>query len=478
MSRRASSRDVTVGGAADERTNGDAQGPGDRYLDERLLEEVRSRALTQAGRITGADVADAVRASGLVVGSGSTARVVRVLQEELTGLGPLQRYAELVGVTDVLVDGEGAVWVDGAEGLRRADYRFPDAESVRRLAVRLVAAGGRRLDEAEPCGDVVLGPYRVHAVLPPVATGGPVVSVRVRASASVHLEGLLGTDSPWLPVLRSIVAARTNFLISGGTGSGKTTLLSAMLAAAPESERLIVVEDSHELAPDHPHVVNLQCRAGNVEGAGAVALDELVRQSLRMRPDRLIVGECRGAELRDFLAAMNTGHDGAGGTLHASSTDAVPARLTAMGALAGLGPEATALQAASAVDFVVHMRRPRAAGARAPSAPPGANRPPGAVPGSGTPRRGPEALAAVELRGGALTSVTVARTGPEGRLELTSEAPRLLGPLIEHGLPAEMLATARATATATGAGAETGTAEEAGGRAAARHRVEPVRDTA
>ncbi|WP_309080994.1 TadA family conjugal transfer-associated ATPase [Zhihengliuella sp.] len=444
-------------------------GPGDRHLDERLLEEVRTRALAQSGRITGADVAEAVRASGLVVGSGSTARVVRILQEELTGLGPLQRYAERPGVTDVLVDGDGAVWLDGPEGLDRAEYRFPDAEAVRRLAVRLVAAGGRRLDEAEPCGDVVVGPYRVHAVLPPVATGGPVISVRVRAPNTVHLEGLLGRDSPWLPLLRSIVSARTNFLVSGGTGSGKTTLLSAMLAAAPHGERLIIVEDSHELAPDHPHVVNLQCRAGNVEGAGAVTLDELVRQSLRMRPDRLVVGECRGAELRDFLAAMNTGHDGAGGTLHASSPGAVPARLVAMGALAGLGPEATALQAASAVDFVVHMRRPRSTERPAATGGPAADR---AAAGRTTPaasRRGPEALAAIELQGGALTAVPLARTGADGRLELSAEAPRLLGPLLEHGLPTEVLRVERADEPSEA---------PAGERAVPRHRFKPVRDAA
>lgn len=341
------------------RSWGAADPAGKEAVDSRVLEEVRNRALQGAGELSGADLAGAVRASGLVVGSGSAARVIQLLQEDLRGLGPLQEIADLEGTTDVLVDAAGRVWSDGPNGLAATGMRFAEADDVRRLAVRLAAAGGRRLDDAQPFADVVVGPYRIHAVLPPVSTGWPLVSVRIRSSQSPRLDAMLprGKTDAWAPILRAIVAARLNFLVSGGTGSGKTTILGAMLAEADPAERLLIVEDSQELAPAHPHVVGLQCRAGNVEGAGQVAMGDLVRQALRMRPDRLVVGECRGPEIRDFLAAMNTGHDGAGGTIHASSAAAVPARLAAMGALAGLTPEATALQASSALDLVVHVSR-------------------------------------------------------------------------------------------------------------------------
>lgn len=331
-------------------------GPG---LDKRLLEEVRRRALTGQGPLTGADLADAVRASGLVVGSGSAAQVIRLLQEDLQGLGPLQAIADEPGTTDVLVDADGLVWRDCEEGLRRTSLQFTEPERIRALAVRLAASGGRRLDGAQPFADVVVGRYRIHAVLPPISAGGPLISVRVRAGKSAGLEAILpgGTSNPWHPVLIAVVRARLNFLVSGGTGSGKTTLLGALLGESAPTERLLIVEDARELEPDHPHVVNLQCRTGNIEGAGAVGMTDLVRQALRMRPDRLVVGECRGAEVSDFLTAMNTGHDGAGGTVHASSAAAVPARLAALAALSGMTGTALAVQAASALDLVIHMGR-------------------------------------------------------------------------------------------------------------------------
>jgi pilus assembly protein CpaF len=328
-------------------------------IDARVVEEVRNRALDGGGRLSGPDLAGAVRASGLVVGSGSAAHVIRMLQEDLRGLGPLQEVADRPGTTDVLVDAAGGVWSDGPDGLLPSGVVFDDPDDVRRLAVRLAGAGGRRLDDAQPFADVVMGSYRIHAVLPPVSTGGPLISIRIRGERSGTLADALSGRSRdvWFPTLRAVVAARMNFLVSGGTGTGKTTLLGGMLAEVPPTERILLVEDAQELAPDHPHVVGVQCRGGNIEGAGAVGMAELVRQALRMRPDRLVVGECRGAEVRDFLAAMNTGHDGAGGTIHASSAGAVPARLAAMGALAGMSPAAVAIQAGSALDLVVHMSR-------------------------------------------------------------------------------------------------------------------------
>ncbi|MBB5749791.1 TadA family conjugal transfer-associated ATPase [Micrococcus sp. TA1] len=293
------------------------------------------------------------------------ARQMTVLADGLTGLGPLAEPARGPGVTDVLVDAEGAVWTDGAEGLRRTGQRLAPSEA-RQLAVRLLAQDGRRLDEGQPYGDAQVAGARVHAVLPPITTGGPQISVRLPAPEPPALDRLAGRwphGERWLSVLRHVLAVRANLLISGATGSGKTTLLGALLAEVPADERIITVEDTRELRPAHGHVVSLQARPGNAEGSGAVSLADLVRQALRMRPDRLVVGECRGAEVADFLAAMNTGHRGAAGTVHANSARDVPARLQAMGALAGLGPEATALQAASAVDAVLHVER-TAAGRR------------------------------------------------------------------------------------------------------------------
>lgn len=326
-------------------------------INARVLDEVRSRALASAGSLSGADLASAVHASGQVIGSGSAVRMVRELSDSMRGLGPLQALADVPGTTDVLVDAHGQVWCDGPAGLHGTGVSFESPAAVRELAVRLIAAGGRRLDDAAPFADVVLERYRIHAVLPPLSTGGPLLSIRIQAPETRTLYQLLPEEPTWRGAMEAIMAARLNFLICGGTGSGKTTLLSAMLLAVPADERIIVVEDACELTPPHRHLIGLQTRAGNVEGTGAVSLDTLLRQALRMRPDRLVVGECRGPEIRGFLGAMNTGHDGAGGTVHANSIRAVPARLLAMGALAGLDPAATALQATSALDVLIHMER-------------------------------------------------------------------------------------------------------------------------
>ena len=303
--------------------------------------------------------AEAVRRHLPVTTPQEASAQMTALTDDLTGLGPLAAPARAPGVTDVLVDGSGTIWTDGLDGLRDTGRCLP-ADDARRLAVRLLAQGGRRLDEGQPFGDAQVTGARVHAILPPLASGGTQISVRLAAPEPPRLEDLArrwphGTQ--WLAALRELLHSRANLLISGATGSGKTTLLSAVLSEVPADERIITVEDTRELRPRHGHVVSLQARSGNSEGAGTVELSELVRQALRMRPDRLVVGECRGAEVADFLAAMNTGHRGAAGTLHANSASDVPARLQAMGALAGLGSEALALQASSAVDAVLHLER-------------------------------------------------------------------------------------------------------------------------
>ncbi|MHA7154098.1 TadA family conjugal transfer-associated ATPase [Arthrobacter sp. TMN-50] len=325
-----------------------------------MVNEVRQVVLADQLPLTGARLAAAVQSTGRLLGSAGTFRTVDRVQAELQGLGPLQHLVVDPAVTDILVNGPDEVWVDGADGLRRTTDRFSTDAEVRALAARLISAGGRRLDDGNPCVDVRFAGFRVHAVLAPVSTRGTLLSIRVQRQRQFSIEELTrsGTLDPFMAnALRAVVERRLNFLVSGATGTGKTTLLSTLLALSAPTERLVTVEDSAELNPRHPHTVPLQSRHGNSEGAGAVDLAELVRQALRMRPDRLIVGECRGAEVRDLLSAMNTGHSGAGGTIHANSAESVPARLMALGSLAGLSRDAVTVQAASALDVVVHLTR-------------------------------------------------------------------------------------------------------------------------
>ena len=273
-------------------------------------------------------------------------------------LAPLVDDAE---VTDVFVNPDGSVWVDRGSGMLPVAGVTMPAGEARELAVRLVAAGDRHVDEATPCMDVRLGHgIRVHTVLPPVSPGGAVLSIRLPRARpftidELDAEGFFGEVGA--EPVRELVARRANLLISGAGGSGKTTLLAALLGAAPADERIVVIEDVAELRIAHPHVVALEARQANLDGAGAIGLDRLVRESLRMRPDRLVVGEVRGAELRELLGALNTGHDGGAGTVHANSLADVPARLEALGSLAGMSADAMARQAFSAFDAVLHVER-------------------------------------------------------------------------------------------------------------------------
>jgi pilus assembly protein CpaF len=327
-----------------------------------LLDRVRARLARQPGVPTQAGVAAAVRdEAGGLLPDDEVLRAVRQAVDELAGAGPLEPLLRLPGVTDVLVNGPHQVWIDRGEGLERCAVRFSDDEAVRRLAVRLAAAVGRRLDDAAPWVDVGLPDgTRLHAVLPPVSGSGTCLSLRVLRRRRLDIDALAAAGA--LPgdsgaLLRAVVRARLAFLVTGGTGSGKTTLLSALLGLVEPTERLVVCEDAGELTPRHPHVVRLVSRPPNVEGGGTVSLRDLVRQALRMRPDRLVVGEVRGAEVTDLLAALNTGHDGGCGTLHANRSSEVPARLEALGMAAGLDRYAVHSQAAAGLDVVVHLRR-------------------------------------------------------------------------------------------------------------------------
>jgi pilus assembly protein CpaF len=329
--------------------------------DAALVERIRQRLASDTGEPTAHSVAAALRAEHQLAGSATVLALVDQLRRDTRGAGPLEPLLVIPGVTDVLVNGPEEVYLDRGQGLERSAVRFPDEESVRRLAQRLAAQAGRRLDDASPWVDARLADgTRLHAVLAPLARPGTLVSLRVPARRSFSLYELAAAGSlcdAAAECLRRLIDARAAFVVSGGTGSGKTTLLAAMLSIVDPSERLVIVEDATELRPDHPHVVGLEARPANIEGAGLVTVRDLVRQALRMRPDRLVVGEVRGAEVVDLLAALNTGHEGGCGTVHANSATDVPARFEALGVAAGLPRDAVHSQLRASLDVVVHLVR-------------------------------------------------------------------------------------------------------------------------
>lgn len=330
--------------------------------DPGLVTQVRARL---GGRTDPEQVAQEVVAalagSARLLGPRALASTVAAVRDEVVGAGVLQPLLDDPRVSDVLVNGPQDVWAERAGSLVRVPVDLGDAGGVRALAVRLAAVAGERLDDACPAVDGRLPDgTRLHALLPPLAGHCTVLSLRVPRARPFTLSELVeaGTVAPALaPVLGALVARRANLLVTGPTGAGKTTLLAALLGEVPPDQRIVVVEEVRELSITHPHVVHLATRTANVEGAGTVGLTTLVRHALRMRPDRIVLGECRGAEVREVLAALNTGHEGGCATLHANAATDVPARLEALGALAGMDRTTVAAQAASALDAVVHLRR-------------------------------------------------------------------------------------------------------------------------
>jgi pilus assembly protein CpaF len=329
--------------------------------EEALLGRVRRRLLATPGGYDAASLASALRDEAPTAGATTLLEVAGTLMSEIGGAGVLEPLLREPHVTDVLVNGCGPVWVDRGRGPQRASITIPDEATARRLAVRLVAAGGRHLDDASPYADARLPDgTRVHAILPPLSPEGTCISLRVPPRRTFTLADLVAAGSmpdAGADLLRRLVTARVAFLVTGGTGSGKTTVLSTLLSSADPNERLVLVEDAAELRPDHPHVVRLEARAANVEGVGAVTLDVLVRQALRMRPDRLVVGEVRGAEVLDLLAALNTGHEGGSGTVHANRAEHLPARIESLCGRAGVPRAAAHSLLLAAVDAVVHLVR-------------------------------------------------------------------------------------------------------------------------
>ncbi|AZG47444.1 TadA family conjugal transfer-associated ATPase [Gordonia insulae] len=333
-----------------------------------LLTRVRDRLAADAAQPTAEVIADAIRAESRgMLGDTDLLAALRFLQTELIGAGKLEHLLAEPDIADILVVGPDRVWVDRGSGLQLTDIRFDDEAAVRRLASRLALSAGKRLDDAQPWVDGQLADLgrrghtvRLHAVIPPVATDGTCISLRVLRTATRDFDDLVGLGAipaETVAPLRAMLRTRLAFLIVGGTGSGKTTLLGSLIGEMGATERILCVEDALELDPPHPHVVRLVARTPNVEGAGEVPVRALVRQALRMRPDRIVVGEVRGAEVIDLLTALNTGHEGCAGTLHANSTAEVPARMEALAALGGMDRSALHSQLAAAVHVVLGVAR-------------------------------------------------------------------------------------------------------------------------
>ena len=302
------------------------------------------------------------RESAPTAGTAQLLGNLAAMNSQLSGFGPhLAALLQDPQVTDVLINGPQQVWVDSGRGLCKTKLNFGSPANLRSLAVRLAGAAGKRLDDAAPIADGTLpGGIRLHAVLPPLASPYPVISLRCPRAKGLNFTQLVesGTVSTALaPVVTALISRRASCFISGSTGSGKTTLLSALLELVPPNQRIVCIEEVSELFPSHPHLVHLQERSANVQGVGAVPMSTLVRAAMRMRPDRIVLGECRGSEVREVLSAMNTGHEGTWATVHANAVTEVPARLVALGALA-LMPESTVgAQVIVGVDAFLQIRR-------------------------------------------------------------------------------------------------------------------------
>jgi pilus assembly protein CpaF len=326
-----------------------------------LIHEMKARLVAGSLSADPAAVAAALTEQRCLLGPQGIEALAQVICEEYLGNDPIAAYVQDPAVTDVLINGCATAWVERSGKLEQIENTFTDEEAVRSYAQRLAVRAGRRVDDASPFVDARLPDgTRLHAILPPLAVEGTTISLRIpRRQAYTLTElnsfGTLADEAVGL--LAELVEKRVAFLISGGAGSGKTTLLSALLSLADPGERLVLVEDCAELIPDHPHVVRLEARPANQEGRGRVTIRELVRQALRMRPSRIILGEARGGEIVDLFTALNTGHEGGCGTIHANRPQDVPARIEALGLLAGVSREAVYSQAAAAVRVILHLTR-------------------------------------------------------------------------------------------------------------------------
>jgi pilus assembly protein CpaF len=290
-------------------------------------------------------------------------RLVNDVQQELFGLGPLEPLLADSTISDILVNKHDTIYIERRGKIERSNVTFKDDEHLMRVIERIVSSVGRRIDESSPMVDARLQDgSRVNAIIPPLAIDGPVVSIRRFGSDPLKMSSLIENKALTKDIadmLQMVVTARLNVLISGGTGAGKTTLLNALSAYIPETERIVTIEDSAELQLQQPHVVRLETRPPNIEGRGEVTQRDLVRNSLRMRPDRIVIGEVRGGEAIDMLQAMNTGHDGSLTTIHANTPRDALSRLETMIQMTGmrLSDRAMRQQVASAINLVVQVAR-------------------------------------------------------------------------------------------------------------------------
>ena len=282
-------------------------------------------------------------------------------QTQTSSLGILESLLGNANITDILVNGHKEVWIDQGQGLEKTKLTFLNEESVRSLAQKLALSTGRRLDQSQPYVDAQLTKtIRLHAVLTPIASPGTFISLRIHRPKTMSLTELVinkTLTTSQKNFLTEMIKNKKSFVICGGTGSGKTTLLNSLLSDVEKSQRILIIEDSRELNPQHPHVLSLEGRPVNIEGMGLITMKDLIKQSLRMRADRLIIGEVRGAEVIDWLSALNTGHTGSAGTIHANSIHEVITRFESLGLMAGLSKEAIHSQLGTALNYVIHIKR-------------------------------------------------------------------------------------------------------------------------
>ncbi len=331
---------------------------------DRLRRELLERPPTGDLRAAAERAAwELVRADRLLLDPADARRLIAGVVDDTVGIGPLDPLLRDRGVTEVIANGHSQIYTERGGRLVREPIAFRDEEHLRQVIDRVVSSVGRRVDESSPMVDARLADgSRVNAVLPPVALDGPLLTIRKFARSPLEVADLIasGSLSPaHADLLERCVRGHLNVVVSGGTGTGKTTLLNALAGFIDPSERIVTVEDAAELRLPQPHVARLESRPPNVEGRGEVTLRALVRNALRMRPDRIVVGEVRGGEALDMLQAMNTGHDGSLTTVHASSPADAVRRIETMALMAGLDLPHVAVreQVAAAVDVIVHLVR-------------------------------------------------------------------------------------------------------------------------